>query len=189
VDRIVTIKIAAYFFCVVGSALLSAMELKLQQSQEYHMVQKVLLCDEIMKKYEIPQDVTVVVKRDAYCSPRMDTIYKKFDPFFNFNAAGYRCLKAAHKTETRHSYFDDSEALSHIEKSCRKFWEIKPRTLFYFKDYQDEILSLLISRPGCFIHNEGNFHIILTEQEYIRVCLLPDEFQVILNKYMLSWDI
>lgn len=168
---------AAYLICVVGNVSLSAMKLKLKEPYDYCVAKKIFLCDEIMKKYAVPQDIVTLVKKDSFysdCLLRMDTIYKKFDPFFNFNAAGYRCLKAAYRIE--------------IEKRCRKFWAITPQTLFYFKDYQDEILFSLISRQGCFIHNEGRFHIALTEQERIRCFLLPDEFQAILNEYSQSYD-
>jgi hypothetical protein len=183
VNRTVTVKMAVYFFCIISGALLCAMELKLQEPHDYCVAKKILLCDEIMEKYAVPQDVISLIKRDSFysdCLLRMDTIYKKFDPFFNFNAAGYKSMCAANK-EVEHSY-------THIEKSCRKFWAIKPRTVFFFKNYQDEILSSLISRPGCFIHNAGNFHIELTSQERVRVCLLPDEFQAILHEYSQSYD-
>lgn len=178
---------AAYFFSIVSSASLCAMELELQKPKDNGLVKKALLCGEIMKERGLPKDVTVLVIDKMY-SMRMDTIYKKFDPFFNFNAGGYRSMRWYHNRETRYSHIDELAALSHIHKSCRKFWAIKPQTLFYFKDYQDEILSLLISRPGCFIHNEGRFHIVLTEQERIRCCLLPDEFQAILHEYSQSYD-
>lgn len=190
-DKRVKIKTITYFFCVVGSASLCAMELELQKSNEYCEVQKAWLCTEIIKKYEVPQDVACIIRSEIY-SPRMDTIYKKFDPFFHFNAAGYRCMKEAHRIETRHlcmSMEDESAALLCIKKNSRKFFAVTPLRLFFFTENQDEILVSLISCPNCFIHDRGDCRIALTEKEFEKCLMLPADFRDALNKYLLGWDI
>jgi hypothetical protein len=191
VDKIIKIKMAAYFFCVVGSPSLCAMELELQKSNEYCEVQRTWLCTEIMKKYEVPQDVACIIRSKIY-SPRMDTIYKKFDPFFHFNAAGYRCMKAYKPKIPRiilavdYAYYSKLETDFFKTLNCRKFFAVKPRTLFYFTDNQDEILLSLISSPNCFIHVRGDCRIALTKNEREKYLMLPAEFRDVLSQYLLG---
>ncbi len=185
-NRIETIKNLAYFFCVVSSASLSAMELEVQKPKDYCVVQKALLCDEIMTERGVPQEVAAIVKRDACCALRIDTIYKKFDPFFHFDRRDYRGYGDMYMERIQDwqgAQFLLLAAQEYAHRNCRKFDVVTPQHLFFFTENQDEILFSLISRPGCFVGYRGKWQIKLTSEEHEKYFMLPAEFRDILSKY------
>src|SRR5260221_5871935 len=162
---------AAYFFCVISSASLCAMESEVQKSKKNScfildlkkpedscVVKKALLCAEIMKKHEVLQEIRAIVKDNSYLL-RMDAIHKKFDPFFRFNELDSRkCFKAfldIFKPEFDRELCRSAQIYAH--ENCRKFDVVTPQHLFFFTESHDDILVSLISRQGCFVHDQGNF--------------------------------
>lgn len=134
------------------------------------------------KKYDkVPKDVTDIILYKSYLL-RINTVYKKFDPFFLF---GPEIIKF-------NEFFPDKIKL------CRKFYTIELHDLVFFTNKQDKILSSLVSTAQCFHHNEANDpHAIegliypvlrniifrLTPKEYENYLTLPTEFRQKLNKY------
>jgi hypothetical protein len=186
VDRI--IKIAAYFFCVVGSSSLCAMELGIQKSKDFFVVKKALLCDEIMRARGVPQEVAAIVKGNNYLL-RMDTIYKKFDPFFHFNKPNYNKYYINYMAEASGCTLDPAvceAGAKFAHENCRKFDAVTPQKLLFFTENHDEILSSLISPSGCVIHNQGIYGIQLTSQQREKYLMLPAEFRDALKNIYLT---
>jgi hypothetical protein len=145
-DRIANIKVAAYFFSVVSSASLYAMELELQKPKS---------CVENTEM-------------------RMEMVYKKFGPFFSFDEAILAQHKNTHPSFVR---------IVRTQLKYRKFPSLKPEHLLSSTEDQDNILSSLIARPGCFIHDETCCFIALTKEERDSYSKLSAEVKDALSTY------
>ena len=201
-------KIALLTVVVFGSVPLCAMKMEPykktdKKSDDYSSLQNTLFAVQAMHtRGEIPYDVAANIVYTS-CLVRMDTLYKKFDPFFHFNDDNYAKKLSAHNEYLKlhillalklGNNFNNVEikqyqetALKHINQTCRKFDIVEPRHLLFFTEKQDEILFSLINRPNCFFQNKNFCHIVLTAEERKNYRMLPAELRALLNKYPKSY--
>jgi hypothetical protein len=207
VDRMVKIKNVAFSVFVLSSFQLCAMDIKpykklkfamdvepKKKSGDHCFMNKVLFFVQAMKeRNDIIKDVAAVIVHQS-CLLRMDSIDKKFTPFFHFYNDSYATM-ISHYSRDKNLFIaallpNDEEikqfeemSLKNVHRRCRKFDILEPHHLIFFTEEQDNILSSLIARPDCFYDCKGSYSLQVTEKENGQFLMLPAELRELLSIY------
>ena len=197
-DIVVTIKSIVMSLFVVGSVSLSAMEVETyKKSDDYSSLNNSFLFVQAMhERGDIVKDVAAVIVHKSFLV-RMDTIYKKFDPFFHFHNDSYYKMRSDYD-KNRMSFIDENPDFEGTDEGvikkfnerypyninlCRKFDVLEPQHLIFLTKKQDRILSSLVNRPKCFHDYRGSYSFQFTEKENEGFLTLPSSLIELLSKY------
>jgi hypothetical protein len=182
---------------VVGCLPLCAMEKELQKTEDSCVVKKALFCAEIMKQYDVPQEIASVVACNNYLLRKVE-VYQKFDSFFHFDNDNYGVMKEKHSRDKK-AFINENwghlgnHDLERFNKQypynfdlCRKCDVIAPHDLFFLTEKQDTILLTLIFLPKRFLHTKGTMILQFDKKEHEQYVTLPAALLKLLNKYQMN---
>lgn len=183
-DRIIKMKSALLGVAIFGCLSLGAMEkeantmaMELQKSNNYCWLQNTLFAAKAMKAAGMPHEVAAIIVGNSYALRKAE-VYQKFDSFFCFDNESYHKMYSEYGSFIRNlARKDYADVLRGIDKTCRKFDDLKVSHFLFFTENQDVTLSALLSQKCFFQARGGRPCVVALYQEYKQLETLTPIFR------------